>query len=170
MITCLITGQPFPRGFRTFAISKIFINHVRIASLGGEISQVLVISWGRGPICVARPRLLRFFRNTQPLSTALTHTELTCGQGLTPGPRPFARSVPAYPYTLAASSALALHQSLARRLSQGGQGESLAPPYTRENVSLKETEWTTLPTAWPFVAASPNHLCVRVRTTQGLQS
>ena len=52
MITCLITGQPFPRGFRAFAISKIFINHVRIASLGGEISHVLVTSWGRGPICV----------------------------------------------------------------------------------------------------------------------
>ena len=52
MITCLITGQPFPRGFRTFAISKIFINHVRIASLRGEISHVLVMSWCRGSICV----------------------------------------------------------------------------------------------------------------------
>ena len=54
MITCLITWQPFPREFRMFAISKIFINHVRIASLGGETSHVLVISWGRGPICVVR--------------------------------------------------------------------------------------------------------------------
>ena len=52
MITCLITGKPFPREFRTFAISKVFINHVRIASLGGEISHVSVISWYRGPICV----------------------------------------------------------------------------------------------------------------------
>jgi hypothetical protein len=41
VITCLIIGQPFSREFRTFAISKIFINHVRIASLGGEISHVL---------------------------------------------------------------------------------------------------------------------------------
>jgi len=52
VITCLITEKPFPREFRVFAISKIFINHVRIASLGGEISHVLVTSWGTGPICV----------------------------------------------------------------------------------------------------------------------
>ena len=36
MITCLITGKPFPREFRTFAISKIFINDVRIVSLGWD--------------------------------------------------------------------------------------------------------------------------------------
>jgi hypothetical protein len=41
--------EPIPSG-----ISKIFINHVRIASLGGEISHVLVTSWGTGPICVDR--------------------------------------------------------------------------------------------------------------------
>ena len=52
MITCLITEKPFPREFRVFAISKIFINHVRIASLAGEMSHVLVISWYRGPICI----------------------------------------------------------------------------------------------------------------------
>ena len=59
MITCLITGKRFPSEFRTFAISKIFINHVRTASLGVEISHVLVVSWYRGPICVVFLLLLR---------------------------------------------------------------------------------------------------------------
>jgi hypothetical protein len=51
-----MTGKPFPREFGTLAISKFFINHVQIASLGGEISHVLrvVVSWYRGPIGVAR--------------------------------------------------------------------------------------------------------------------
>jgi len=41
VITCLITGKPFPREFRTCAISKIFIIHVRIALLRrGNIARV----------------------------------------------------------------------------------------------------------------------------------
>ena len=46
--------EPIPSGISNVCNSKIFINHVRIASLGGEISHVLqvVTSWGTGPICV----------------------------------------------------------------------------------------------------------------------
>ena len=50
MITCLITGKP--REFQTFAIPEIIINYVLIASLGGVISHVCVVSWGTGLICV----------------------------------------------------------------------------------------------------------------------
>jgi hypothetical protein len=57
VFTCLITGKAFTREFRTFAMSKIFTNHARTASLGGEISHVLVVSWHRGQICVESPSL-----------------------------------------------------------------------------------------------------------------
>jgi len=73
VITCLITGNPFPREFRTFAISKIFINHVSIASLPGEISHVLVTSWGTGPICVVYHLTNREHRNIINTQTPL-HT------------------------------------------------------------------------------------------------
>ena len=48
MITCLITGKPFPGEFRTFAISKIFISHMRIASLArtGNVARVSHIKLG----------------------------------------------------------------------------------------------------------------------------
>ena len=44
--------ETVPSEFRTFAISKLFMTHVRITSLRGEISHVSVVSWYRGPIGV----------------------------------------------------------------------------------------------------------------------